>query len=409
MSPESSSPEPRSARQTFLTGPMLYLRPVELSDAATATIWRPTRFPLPVEVVEDQLKEQLEVDPDDEEANQQLIVCRRDDDRVVGSVRVRRSDAHLALIYPHINPLLSEVEQDAISAEVASILVPWLIGESNVPSVIVESMSARPAFEAAVAELGGRLVCTMRERYLVRGQRRDRLFFQFLHPGWLSVLGAPPEAVAGEAVLQASSPAPFWGELPALEHPSQAIAVGDRIYLRPFKPEEGALVSQWTLEDPEIYYNEGRFVFNPVSYGHLHKTLAEKEVPSWIRFAIVLRETDELIGANGLDNIDWVSKTAETETEVFRPQHRGAGFGTEAKHLMLDYGFERLGLHMIYSFVDERNARSQAALRKQGYRDAGYLAWVSFGNGSMLGVHCFDLLATEWRAARESGNQRTGD
>ena len=91
---------------------------------------------------------------------------------------------------------------------------------------------------------------------------------------------------------------------------------------------------------------------------------------------------------------------AETETELYLPEFRGKGYGTEAKHLLLEYAFDRLGLHMVYSWVSEFNARSAAALRKQGYREAGYFAWSDLYQGNFTGGWYFDLLAAEWRAAR---------
>jgi RimJ/RimL family protein N-acetyltransferase len=68
---------------------------------------------------------------------------------------------------------------------------------------------------------------------------------------------------------------------------------------------------------------------------------------------------------------------------------------------LLEYAFERLGLHMIWSWVKERNPRSQAALRKQGYRDAGVLHWIGYGPNGFEDARMFDLLADEWRAARD--------
>ena len=82
------------------------------------------------------------------------------------------------------------------------------------------------------------------------------------------------------------------------------------------------------------------------------------------------------------------------------PQHRGQGYGTEAKLLLLEYAFDRLGLNMIWAWVKERNPRSQAALRKQGYRDAGRFTWSGYGPDGFENALMFDLLATEWRAAR---------
>jgi hypothetical protein len=55
---------------------------------------------------------------------------------------------------------------------------------------------------------------------------------------------------------------------------------------------------------------------------------------------------------------------------------------------------------MVKSYVWVPNGRSAAALRKQGYREAGAVAWSGQKNGEMVGDLVFDLLASEWQAAR---------
>ena len=115
-----------------------------------------------------------------------------------------------------------------------------------------------------------------------------------------------------------------------------------------------------------------------------------------------MRENGELIGENALYNLDWLARSAESGTWIYRPEFRSSGYGTEAKHLLLEYGFERLGLNMIWSWVKMLNTRSQAALRKQGYRDAGRLNWVNLGQGGFEDAAMFDILAAEWRAARDN-------
>ncbi|MGI9254504.1 MAG: GNAT family N-acetyltransferase, partial [Thermomicrobiales bacterium] len=102
----------------------------------------------------------------------------------------------------------------------------------------------------------------------------------------------------------------------------------------------------------------------------------------------------------GIYYADWLSRTAETGTWIYRPAHRGGGLGTEAKHLLLEWAFQRAGLNMVWSWVFEGNDRSAAALRKQGYRDAGRIDWVNRTGGGLRNARVFDLLASEWRAAR---------
>jgi RimJ/RimL family protein N-acetyltransferase len=155
------------------------------------------------------------------------------------------------------------------------------------------------------------------------------------------------------------------------------------------------------MRETEDVFPEGRWVASAGAIESSARSIAQTEPAEVISLAVALRDNDELIGAMVLFSIDWVHRTAETASEIFRPEHRGGGYGTEAKHLMLALAFDQLGLHMVYSSVSESNPRSAAALRKQGYRLGGYTAWKSFIAGGLCGNWAFDLLADEWRAARD--------
>ena len=103
--------------------------------------------------------------------------------------------------------------------------------------------------------------------------------------------------------------------------------------------------------------------------------MAEKDPVPDVEFAVVRRETGELIGETGLYSIDWIARTAESPYWLHCAADHGMGYGTEANLLLLEYAFDRLGLNMIWAWIKERNPRSQAAIRKQGYRDAGRFTW----------------------------------
>ena len=94
--------------------------------------------------------------------------------------------------------------------------------------------------------------------------------------------------------------------------------------------------------------------------------MGEHDLSADLEFAVVLRETGELIGETGLYSIDWIAGNAESGYWLYRPADRGRGYGTEANLLLLGIRFDRLELNMIWAWVKERNPRSQAALRKQG-------------------------------------------
>ena len=186
--------------------------------------------------------------------------------------------------------------------------------------------------------------------------------------------------------------------------PPTALAVGERIYIRPLDPADADDMAAWSRKETETFFDNGRYVGSGIMVAKHIRNLVEDDFPTDLRFAIVARDGDVLIGANGVESIDWIHRTAETESFFHRPDYRGNGYGTEAKHLMLEFVFERLGLHAVRSYVWQPNGRSAAALRKQGYRDAGIFHWDGFKNATPANFLMFDLLAEEWRANRDEAN-----
>ena len=116
--------------------------------------------------------------------------------------------------------------------------------------------------------------------------------------------------------------------------------------------------------------------------------------------AVVLRETDRLIGWCGLGPLDF----DESEIELYfglSTEHWGKGIATEAGVLMLDCGFRRLDLDRIVAVVQPGNVASKRVLGKLGmiYRKtvAGLDSEHRFYEGSLY----FDLTAKEHRSSGE--------
>jgi RimJ/RimL family protein N-acetyltransferase len=165
--------------------------------------------------------------------------------------------------------------------------------------------------------------------------------------------------------------------------------------------EDAETIANLIRAEPAADFGHGRFPYSALSLADWIGKIGKNDPAKDLEFAVVLRESGELIGETGLYDVDWLARSAESGSWLYRAEDRNAGYGTEAKQLLLEYAFEWLGLHMIWSWVKSRNPRSQAALRKQGYRDAGRVTWVNFGPDGFENAHMFDLLASEWRAARD--------
>lgn len=388
---ETDNPSPVQG-EFFLAGPTLYLRGIEPDDSKSMIAWNPSPYPIPADLALEQLEKAA---PDIERTDYRLIACRRADDAVVGSVKFETEDFRTSWLTIYANPLLGDAE--TIKAELVQIAVPWMLREREMMTVTIEAPESDAGIAAGAEALGMRTVFRLRDCAWHAGARTNLVCYEAYHPVWRERLGEPKEPEEGPIEREVRSPAPpRWTG----DSPPNAWVVGERLYLRPIEQADAEEMARWSAREPEAFHDNGRHIRTPISHWHWHRKKAEDSPPSWVRFAIVAKEGDVLIGANGLAGIDWIARTAETESEIVRPDYRGAGYGTEAKHLLLEYGFERIGLHAVYSYVWEYNTRSWGALLKQGYRRAGSLAWTGVKDAQYVGDYVFDLLAEEWRAAR---------
>ena len=401
--------------QTFLVGDTLYLRGLELTDAKYVRSWRFAPFPINAERAEEILKK--EIPASGKGGKRWLLAVRRSDDVPVGSVSWNSWTWQMADIQLHPDPILSPAARSAFRVEVLGLLGPYLMHEREFMCLGVSLPDGDPAALQAALAAGFDEIGRLREAVLVDGRRRDDIQLEALHPGWITTLGDPR---LGDATFRAtveSQRAEFAGRPPVnrrigsipadqipADFPPAAIAVGERIYIRPLQPEDADDMAAWSRKETETFFDTGRGLVSGILMAKHIRDLAEDDLPGSLRFAIVLRDGDVLIGANGVEEIDWLTRTAETESFFHRPDYCGNGYGTEAKHLLLEFVFERLGLHMVRSFVWQPNGRSAAALRKQGYRDAGIFHWDGFKNAVPANALMFDFLATEWRALRDAAN-----
>ena len=391
--------------QSYLIGDTIYLRGAELGDAKWATAWRPRPFPIAAKEAEKQLKK--DVPAEDQKRVALLIACRRDDGRPVGSARINDSDPTATSISLHADPTLGAAGA-LVQAEMLRLLVPWLSGERYQPVVVLATVAGLEPVRAAAESLGMRLAVRLRDGIWRDGRHHDMVFYECLNPVWITRLGDPGPgiAVAGEPVAAPKASAPRRDHGAQLPLPPNALIGSQRLALRPMQVDDAETIANLIRKEPDASFGHSRFPYSAIAYADWFGEMAEKDPASDVELAVVLRESGELIGETGLYSIDWIARIAESGSWLYRAADRGKGYGTEAKLLLLEYAFDRLGLNMIWAWVKERNPRSQAALRKQGYRDAGRFTWSGYGPDGFENARMFDLLATEWRAARDEGDTR---
>ncbi len=119
------------------------------------------------------------------------------------------------------------------------------------------------------------------------------------------------------------------------------------------------------------------------------------ESESDIVFAIEFKDGTH-IGNIGLhDKIgDW--RRAEIGTIIGAVKEWGKGYGTEAKRMIVDYGFNIVGAHKITSLVFSDNKANQRVNEKIGFKKEGVLREHLFNNGKYIDVLPMAILKNEW-------------
>lgn len=98
-------------------------------------------------------------------------------------------------------------------------------------------------------------------------------------------------------------------------------------------------------------------------FDEIQKVQGEKH----IRLGIFLNNDDTVIGDVALQDIDWKNRSCSIGLGITKKEFRSKGYGTEAVIIMLEYGFNNIGLERIFANTLEQNKGAQKALEKSGF------------------------------------------
>ena len=165
---------------------------------------------------------------------------------------------------------------------------------------------------------------------------------------------------------------------------------------------------EMTLADAEFYFrhfNNDKIVEGCCFPGPKSLEAAKKELELYcikpyqenrgIRWGIVKKEDDELIGTCGFYDWNTTARRAETGYDL-EPAYWGRGVMTEAMRAVLEYGYEKMGLNRIQAIIDSENTRSMRLVQRLGFKKEGVLRQRSYFNGEFRDDVVFSLLRKEW-------------
>ena len=143
--------------------------------------------------------------------------------------------------------------------------------------------------------------------------------------------------------------------------------VGERLYLSPMNVEDAETYVKW-LSDRGVTDNLGN-TSSVISLIGEKEYIESKKVNNY-DFAIVLND-DTLIGNISLMHVNLISRKSTLGIFIGDEQNRNKGYGSEAIKLLVDYGFNILGLHNIDLNVFEFNKGAIKAYEKVGFKEYG--------------------------------------
>ena len=168
---------------------------------------------------------------------------------------------------------------------------------------------------------------------------------------------------------------------------------GDKVYLSPMSIEDAETYCRW-LNDPLIAGNiDGA--------AKVYSLAAEREYIEKTQkgnahiYAIVLKETDTLIGNIGIEEIDTTSRTATIGMFIGDEENRGKGFGSEALRLACRYAFDRPNMHSLHLWVFSFNERAMNMYKKVGFKEVGRMRESYYLDGKYHDSILMDILRDE--------------
>jgi len=173
---------------------------------------------------------------------------------------------------------------------------------------------------------------------------------------------------------------------------------GDRLRLRALEPEDANDVFNYA-SDPAVARYAGwrphRTPFDSILY--IQRCLSDQWGP--ITFGVEHCEDRCLIGIVDIRIVSRLWAAGEIGYTLAR-RYWGHGYNLEAGRLLVDYGFETLGLRRIQAVCDTRNRRSYRTMEKLGMVRERILFGEYSAQGRAPDRFVYSLLRREWSVRR---------
>jgi RimJ/RimL family protein N-acetyltransferase len=172
---------------------------------------------------------------------------------------------------------------------------------------------------------------------------------------------------------------------------------GNDVTLRPIAQSDLEPLRGWrNRPDYRQYFREYRDITPKMQQGWYQKIVLED--PRVQMFAITERQNERLLGACGLCYLDTRNQSADFSIYIGADDlYIDQKYAPEAGRLLLQYGFETLGLHRIWAEIYAIDSAKQDLLPALGFTlDGRHREAHKMENGAYVDCLFYGLLAHEY-------------
>ncbi|RAJ43731.1 RimJ/RimL family protein N-acetyltransferase [Kitasatospora sp. SolWspMP-SS2h] len=178
--------------------------------------------------------------------------------------------------------------------------------------------------------------------------------------------------------------------------------VGEKVLLRPVRPEEDLPMLRAVLDDPDVlrYTSDSYTPEPPVWDGARERRVVDwyttrNEQTDRLDLIVVDRATGRGVGEIVLNEWDEPNRACNLRIAL-GPDGRDRGLGTEAVRLLTDHAIRAIGLNRVSLSVYAFNGRGQRAYEKAGFKVEGVRRQVLRYGDAWVDDIDMAVLAEDW-------------
>ena len=184
--------------------------------------------------------------------------------------------------------------------------------------------------------------------------------------------------------------------------PDSAFLSGDRVTLRPPERDDLDAIQSW-MNNPRLWRPalDAKPMNGDLAEEFFETTLTTEDD---VKLVACVDDADEPIGMMSLTATPYGPTATDRARSMelayhLDPDFHGAGYGSEAAELVVQYGFEDLNLNRIEAEAGAFNDASQGLLESLGFQREGTRRDAAYYRGDYYDMLTYGLLRAEWEGA----------